>query len=118
MGTPYRALNIISTVYKVIGAIVGVITLLAVLAICASSVLGGAAIDSLGREFGSGGGAGLLSGVFGGILVSLVVILYGGVIAVTLYAIGEAIHLLLALEVNTRMTAQILRGQLSKPSQT
>lgn len=117
METPYRALNIISTIYKVMGAIVGAITLLVVLAICGSSVLGGAALDSLGSEFGNGAGAGLLGGVFGGLLLSLVAILYGGVIAVTLYAIGEAIHLLLALEVNTRMTAQILKGQLAKPSQ-
>ncbi|MFQ5922820.1 MAG: hypothetical protein ACE5M4_08250 [Anaerolineales bacterium] len=115
MQTRYRALNIISTIYKVLGGIIGVITLLLVLVICASSVLGGAAIDSLGREFGNGGGSGLLGGVFGGLLLSLVTILYGGLIAVTLFAIGEAIDLLLALEENTRMTAEILRGQLNKP---
>ena len=115
MQSKYRALGIISTIYKVLGGIVGALTLLLALAICATSVLGGAALDSFGREFGDIGGPGLFGSVLGGLLFSLISILYGGVIAVTLYASGEAISLLLALEENTRMTAEILRGQLSKP---
>jgi hypothetical protein len=110
----YRALRIIGTIYKVLGGVAGVITILVVVSICASSVLGGAAIGSLGRELGGRPGVGsLFTGAIGGLLVSLFAIVYGGAIAVTLYGFGEGIYLLLAVEENTRATAQLLRGQMS-----
>ncbi len=74
-------------------------------------MLGGAALDSLSREFGGRGAGGLFGGVLGGLLTSGLVILYGGGMAVTLYAFGEGVSLLLALEENTRLTAQLLRQQ-------
>ena len=108
----YRALRIIGTIYKVLGAIAGAITILLVLVICASSVLGGAALSSLSNQLGESSGFGALSGgVFGGFLISLFAMLYGGGIAVTLFGFGEGISLLLALEENTRATAQLLRSQ-------
>lgn len=110
----YRALRIIGTIYKVLGGLAGVITVLLVLAICATSVLGGAALESLSTELGEGSAAGgLFGGVVGGILLSLIAILYGGTISVTLYGFGEGIYLLLALEENTRATAQMLRSKTS-----
>jgi len=112
----YAALRIIGTIYKVLGGITGALTLLAAVGICATSILGGAALDSFGREFGGDTGLlGLFSGFFGGLITSLVVILYGGVLAITLYAFGEGVYLLLALEENTRTTAMLL--QSGKPSE-
>jgi hypothetical protein len=111
----YRALRIIGTVYKILGGIAGVVTALLVIAICASSVLGGAALGSFSREFGEGAGVGsFFTSALGGILISLFAILYGGIISVTLYGFGEGIYLLLALEENTRATAQLLRRQSSE----
>lgn len=110
----YTALRVLGTIYKVLGGIVGVITILLVLAICAFSVLGGAAMDTLGREFGGDTGfAGVLSGFLGGLIISVVVIIYGGWLAVTLYATGEGVYLLLALEENTRATVRLLQQQAS-----
>lgn len=108
----YTALRIIGTIYKVLGIIAGVITLLIVLGICATSVLGGAAFDSFANQFGGEtSGAGILSGVFGGLFLGLFAIINGGGIAVTLYALGEGIYLFLAVEENTRAITMLL----SKP---
>jgi hypothetical protein len=108
----FAALRTIGTVYKVLGGIVGALTLLLVLAICASSVLGGAIIGGLAQELGGRGGfEGFFGGAFGGFLISLFVILYGGAIAISLYGFGEGIYLLLALEENTRLTVNLLQGR-------
>jgi len=108
----YAALRVIGTIYKVFGGIVGIITILLVLGICAISVLGGATMDTLGREFGGDTGfAGFLSGFLGGLIGGVLVIIYGGGLAVTLYAAGEGVYLLLALEENTRATVMLLQRQ-------
>jgi hypothetical protein len=108
----YTALRIIGTIYKVLGGIVGVVTILVVLGICAASVLGGAAMGSLGREFGRNAGVpGLFGGALGGLVIGVVAIVYGGGLAITLYAVGEGVYLLLALEENTRATVALLQRQ-------
>jgi hypothetical protein len=101
----YNALRVIATIYKVLGIVVAIVTVLAVIGFCAFSVLGGAAMGSLGRDATSG----LLSGVFGGFLFAIIGIIYGGGIALTLFAAGEGISLLIALEENTRVTAMALQ---------
>ena len=64
----------------------------------------------VGQDFGLPGPMmGMFSGAFGGLLISLALLLYGFGIAVTLFAAGELVYLLLALEENTRITAQLLR---------
>jgi hypothetical protein len=113
----YAALRVIGTIYKILGGIVGVTTILLVLGICATSLLGGAAMDSLGRELGGDTGfAGLLSGFLGGLIAAVLAIIYGGGLAVTLYAAGEGVYLLLALEENTRATVALLQQQAGPPS--
>lgn len=108
----YRALRIVGTIYKVLGIIAAALTVLAVLAMCGTSLLGGAALDSVGRQFGQDlGGGGVFGGMVGGVIFSVLAVLYGGIIAVTLYAFGEMIYLLIALEENTRATAAMLQGQ-------
>lgn len=108
----YGALRAVGTIYKVLGIVAAAVTVLAVISLCASSFYGGAALDSMNRQFGRGVvGGGLFGGVVGALVLSLAVILYGGVIALTLYAFGETIYLLIALEENTRITAQALQAQ-------
>lgn len=112
MEKKYSALRIIGTIYKVLGGIAGVITILVAISLCATSVLGGAAMDRLGQGFGQSGGAlGIFSGLFGGLLLSVVAIIYGGGIAITLFAAGEGVFLLLAMEENTRATVALLKEQ-------
>jgi len=110
MDKRYTGLRIIGTIYKVLGIIAGVITILVVLSICATSILGGAFLNNLSNQLGGEtSGAGLLSGVFGGLVVGLFAIINGGGIAVTLYALGEGIYLFLAMEENTRAITMLLR---------
>ncbi len=110
----YQALRIIGIVYKVFGAIVAVMTILAILGICATSVLGGAAVGSVARELGGDTGlSSFFSGVLGGLMGSVLAAIYGGGLAVTLYALGEGVYLLLALEENTRATVTLLQQQAS-----
>jgi hypothetical protein len=106
----YAALRTIGTVYKVLGGIAGVVTVLLVIGACLTSILGGATADRLSRQLGTDVGlGGLFGGVLGGVLLSLFVVLYGGGVALTLFAAGEGIYLLLALEENTRATAMALQ---------
>ena len=116
----FTILRIVGTIYKVVGIIIAVVTLLSALGFCGMSVLGGSAMESVlnnlpGGAGGQGQGLGLLGGVVGGVLFSLAIILSGGIYAVTIYALGEAVYLLIALEENTRRTALLLHSQHEHP---
>lgn len=103
----YQALRILSTVYKILGIIAAGITLLVILALCATVVLSGSTFSRYSRQMGFP----MVSGVFGVAFAILVALLYGGGIAITLYAAGEGVNLLLDLESNTRETAELLRKE-------
>jgi hypothetical protein len=104
----YKALRIIATVYKVLGVTALIVTLLALLAICGASLTGGALL----REWGRGAGMPMMGRAVGGLVAAVAAILYGGGLSVTLYGVGEAIYLLIALEENTRATVQLLQRQI------
>lgn len=106
----YRALRTIGTIYKVLGAIAGILTILVVLGICATSVLGGAALNQFGQDLT---GLGMFEGILGGLIFSLILVLNGGLISLTLYSLGEGIYLFLAIEENTRYTAQLINYQVN-----
>jgi hypothetical protein len=69
----------------------------------------------MGRQLGGSGGGGLLGGILTGVIGGLLILVYGGAASVTLYAAGEGVYLLLALEENTRQTTLLLRGQINPP---
>jgi hypothetical protein len=112
----YRALRLIGTVYKVLGGIIGILTILGAIGVCLLSLTGGllGSLGNSGRQLGAlaGGSVAIL-----GIVWALFIILYGGVIAVSLYGGGEGIYLLIALEENTRATVELLERQ-TKGGQT
>jgi hypothetical protein len=105
----YRALRTIGAIYRVLGYIVLVLAILAFLAICGLSVVGGTAASSILNRYGD------VSSVIGGILLSLLALLYGGITAISLIAFGEGIELLIDLEENTRKTAMMLENQNKPP---
>lgn len=101
----YTALRIIGTIYKVLGVIVGIVALLGVIGLCLTAVLGGAALGGAGQQsqvFGALGGA------VGGILAAIITAVYGAAVAITLYAMGEGVYLLINVEENTRATMLLL----------
>ena len=109
MDKRFKALRTIGSIYKILGIIAGIITALIVIGICVTSVLSGAVMDSVVRELGGSGSSGIFSGMLGGLLVNLFVLLNGGGIALTFFAMGEGIYVLISLEENTRATVELLR---------
>lgn len=105
----YRALRFIASVLKVLGIIVGILAVIAAITFCATSVFGGAAFE---RALGSYGqntpGLGLFTGLLGGIIFSIVPIIVGGIQALVLFAVGEAIYVQIDIEQNTRLTEQAI----------
>lgn len=111
MSTKYAALKTIGVIYKVLAIISAVITVLLIIGVCGTAVLGGMAFGGLSRDFGGFLGSGV-AGVIFGLIYSIVILIYGGGLSVTLYALGEMIDLVMALEENTRLTAQLLSQQM------
>lgn len=117
MEKKFRALRIIGTIYKIGGVFVAVLTLLGAIGVCGLSFFGSSVMSELSRQMGGDmGTAGLFSGILGGLLFALLVLLNGGMIALTLYATGEGIYLLLSLEENTRATAELLKREEAGPA--
>jgi hypothetical protein len=98
----YSALRTIGTVYKILGVIAGIITLLVTLSICVTSIFGTPIFYNMMHQYGSSGMGRSFGSVFVGIIASLLAIVYGGGLTVTLYGFGEGVYLLIALEENTR----------------
>jgi hypothetical protein len=108
----YHALRTIANIYRVLGYIVAVLTILSILAICGLSVISGTAFQTISQDLGVNTRAsGVAGSIFGGLIVSLIVLIYGGVVAISLIAFGEGIYLLIAVEENTRKTALLLQNQ-------
>jgi hypothetical protein len=115
MDRKFKVLRLIGSVYKVLGIISAVLTLILAVGICLVSLLGGAVMDQLQREMGRAmGPVGMVGSAAGGAVAAGFVLIYGVVMTLLLYGAGEGIYLLLALEENTRTTAICLQ-QYSNP---
>lgn len=113
----YGALRIIGTIYKVLGVIVGAITVLLALGLCVVGIAGGATMDMLSDQMGVPmTGLGTVGGFIYGLILALITILYGGGLALALFALGESIFLAIAVEENTRLTSMLLQQQMQRMS--
>jgi hypothetical protein len=118
MEKKYTALRTIGTIYKVLGAIVAILTIMSAIGICVTSLGAGAVMDSFLRDFGGsrGGIGGFFGGAIGGLISALFTIIAGGGMALTFYAAGEGVYVLIDLEANTRRTSELLlRGAPPPP---
>lgn len=105
----FTVLRVIGTIYKVLAWIVLILGILAALAILAAGIWGEARLvrpyGIIPRPY-----APLMSiagGLFGALGIAVGAVFY----FLFLYAAGEAIFLILAIEENTRATAQYLRSR-------
>jgi hypothetical protein len=112
----YKALRFLGRIYQIIGIIIGILTVVAIIAGCVGIVIGGVGLNRFSREFGSLMPGTMMGGTVAGLVGLVLALLYGGIAALTLYAIGEAIFVLLAMEENTRATANLLRQPASQPA--
>jgi len=105
----FTVLRIIGTVYKVLAWIVLALGILAALGFLAAGIWGEARAVSTPGVFPRSYVP--LMGIAGGIVGALGIVLGAGFYFLFLYAFGEAIYLALAIEENTRETAQYLRSR-------
>lgn len=107
MDKKFTALRIIGTVYKIAGVLIALGTVLVVIAmIVGGAAYGGGMMDG----FGFNGPAWVIIGVIS-------TVIGGGLAALSIYAIGEGLELLINLEENTRFTAVVLRDRFYPPVQ-
>ena len=74
MEKKFKALRFVATVYKVIGIIAGVLTVISAIGFCLTSILSGSLFDSALNSISqySGGGSSGPAGTFGGILAGII----------------------------------------------
>lgn len=104
----FGSLRFIATVFKILAWITlafGVVSGIIVLVI---GLAGGALLPQGASDMGPAMGA--LGGAVGGVIGGLVTVLFSLLYFLCLYAMGDAIHLALAIEQNTRETAWYLKG--------
>ena len=99
MERKFRVLRIVASILKIL-AWIGLV--LGVLGGCGTLTIGLLAGGSSPRELGP---LGILGGAVGGVVLILFALLY----FLFIYAYGELISLLIALEENTRLTAERLK---------
>jgi hypothetical protein len=109
MKKKYAALRTIGTIYKIIGIVIAIITVLGSIGICIMGFASGSLLQSAASSLGSNsGGLGGTEAGIAGIFAALWTLVAGAISAVTMYALGEGVYLLLDLEENTRKTAELL----------
>ncbi|MEW6092672.1 MAG: hypothetical protein AB1531_01790 [Chloroflexota bacterium] len=105
----YKVLRFIGSLYKVVGIILGIVTIIGALGSCVMSIFSGSMLDILSTNYGySSGAGGLLSGLLGGVIFGGMLLLYGGITSTAIYAFGELLYLLIDMEENTRATTILL----------
>ena len=101
MEKKYTVLRVIATLYKIAGVLIALGTVLAVILM----IVGVAAGDRALRQYGFDSGPVV---AFIGVIITFIA---GGLSALGVFAIGEALYLLIGLEENTRFTAVLLRDR-------
>lgn len=107
MEKKFTALRIVATIWKILAWIVLIFGIIASILSLIGSIVGGGVLGPMMQQYGFEGQvpAGVF-GVVGGIITFLVMLIATLFYFLALYAVGEGISLLLAIEENTRLTAQ------------
>lgn len=114
MKKKFIALRIVGTVYKILGILMALLAVLGAIGLCAGGALGGGLASVLSSNLDLGPFSGMLDGAMDVAAILLFGLAIGGIIyslmgALTLYGLGELVYLFLALEENTRATADLLQ---------
>lgn len=111
MKKKYGALRTIGTVYKIIGAIIAIFTILGAVGSCVMGFAGGAVFQGAANSFGSDPGLGTTELGLAGVFAALWILIGGAIASISTFALGEGVFLLLDLEENTRKTADLLQKE-------
>jgi len=115
MENKFRVLRIIGTLWKILAWIALIGGILLAIGVLLIGILGSGGI--ILRQFGQDpslmpGAVGVVSGIAGFIISVIISIIY----FLMLYAVGELIYLLLAIEENTRQTMHLMREEAPEAS--
>ncbi len=113
MEKKFKVLRIIGTIWKVLAWIVLIIGILFSAGMLLTSVLGGGMAGQLGLREGQMPLGPWAFGVVGGIVTFVVSLIATVIYFLMLYAVGELIYLLLAIEENTRLSTQWIQAYLA-----
>lgn len=108
MEKKYRMLRLVATIYKFFAWVILVLGVLGACGALIGSILGAGAAPRGGpTDFAA---LGVVGGIIGGVLI----LFYAAVVFLGLYAFSELVHLVIALEENTRLTAERLQEMIKK----
>ena len=111
MEKKFKVLRIIGTIWKILAWIVFIIGVLSATGILLTSIFGGGMLSRFGQEYGEMPWAAWAFSVAGGIVAFIVSLIATIVNFLLLYAAGEFIYLLLAIEENARLAAQWMQAR-------
>jgi hypothetical protein len=104
----YTALRTIASIFKILGIISMVITILLSLGSCLFFGFVGTSMNAIMYNMtGSSGDS--AATIIAGIITGLIVLIYGGFSSLMIYGAGELIYVLLDIEQNTRESSELLR---------
>lgn len=112
----FRILQLIGNVWKILAWIGLIVGFLVSLAMLVTSIFGGEMLRQFGQQWGYGYVDPRVFGLAGGIVTFIVSLVITIIEFLLLYAIGELIHLILAIEENTRLTAQWIQARFAPPA--
>ncbi len=105
MERKFTVLRVVSTIFKVLGVLVLILGILGACLMIAGGAMSGSSLGGAGSELNNQlglGAGGAIAGAIAGVGVLFITLLY----FLLLYAFGDIITLLIALEENTRITAE------------
>jgi len=109
MESKYTLLRVLGTISKILGIITAIMAVLGAIGSIAGAFMGSDIIGPTLDQFGLGFGQGQYVGMVLGVVMSVMTLLYGGSIAIALYAVGQGVQLLMDIEKNTRTTVALLQ---------
>ena len=109
MEKKFKVLRVIGTIWKILAWIVLVVGILSSIGVLLTSIFGGGILSQFGQQYGQMPRTSWVFGLAGGVIGFTISLIATIVNFLLLYAVGELIYLLLAIEENTRQ-AQLVQA--------
>ena len=109
MERKFTALKAMGTAYRILGGITAVLTVIGAIGFCVLGYMGNATLDLLLALVGFSGAK--IWAILAGVILGGLTLISGGAMAVTFFGLADGVSMLLALEENTRVSAQLLHRQ-------
>ncbi|MGD2252445.1 MAG: hypothetical protein PVF70_05950 [Anaerolineales bacterium] len=109
MERTFTAVKVMGTAYRILGGIVAVLTVIGAIGFCVMGYLGNTTLDIWLAILGFSGAR--IWSILAGLILGGLTLISGAALAVTFFGLADGVSLMLALEENTRVSAQLLHRQ-------